>query len=59
MPQFYGSQRLFWYLIVAMTLNSASLVVLGPNVVSTPLTRAGRLVGTLAATVEVRVEESR
>ena len=28
MPQFYGSQRLFWYLIVAMTLNSASLVVL-------------------------------
>jgi len=31
----------------------------GPNVVSTPLTRAGRLVGTLAATVEVRVEESR
>jgi hypothetical protein len=28
MPQFYGSQRLFWYLIVAVTLNGASLVVL-------------------------------
>ena len=28
MPEFYGSQRLFWYLIVATTLNGASLVVL-------------------------------
>ena len=28
MPQFYGSQRLFWYLIVAVTLNSASIAVL-------------------------------
>ena len=28
MPQFYGSQRLFWYLIVAVTLNGASLVIL-------------------------------
>ena len=28
MPEFYGSQRLFWYLIVAVTLNSASLGVL-------------------------------
>ena len=41
---------------------AAAIVALpdaGPTVVSTPLTRAGRLVGTLAATVEVRVEESR
>ena len=51
MPQFYGSQRLFWYLIVAMTLNSASLVV----PVSAPLTRGGRLVGTLTATVSLVV----
>ena len=28
MPEFYGSQRLFWYLIVAVTLNSASIAVL-------------------------------
>ena len=28
MPEFYGSQRLFWYLIVAVTLNGASLVIL-------------------------------
>ena len=28
MPEFYGSQRLFWYLIVATTLNGASLAVL-------------------------------
>ena len=45
MPQFYGSQRLFWYLIVATTLNGASLVVL------TYFLCGGRLVGTLTATV--------
>ena len=53
MPEFYGSQRLFWYLIVATTLNGASLdaASAAPAVVSAPLTRGGRLVGTLTATV--------
>ena len=72
MPELYGSQHLFWYQFFATGLNALSVIVLAYFLVErarsgssgiyhclAAFERCLPVVGTLAATVEVRVEESR